>query len=585
MSSSSSSSSDSETSSSGSSDSEPSESVSAKSHDNSDDDDMKLPAPQPAAAPPCPFPIRKGSRTYPSGKTHKMFDSKQKHYRHLHKIGRERMKEARVRRQKLRDTLMSHDDNFNLQQYPTLQSSSSEESDVEESNSDWERDTVDFQAMAHESWWAQESLYGVLPVSEISSLVGWATHQTHDGKTNVGDTPLVSEAVVAVDGDTAAKAANESQPEAAVRDHNDATANEAAPHQEADTGKNDPLCHEQANPLLGLPNTPLPPSHLLYLTEKARALMEQSVQESDEWKPHSFLTNPAFSDDRPARKRHKRKDWQQWEYDSGDETYQSLKDKGKSHVTIHVPRPHRKQVKSNEKEKAKQKDSNSNESRMYHSLDDSALVALGMVWEGMITASLLPLARQHVARCRRLEQQRTEDTASGEVFKRSEEEDRMDPFQEWTLPPEQAIWRLAQEGVSSELASALPPTRVSNKVFDRESSMKEMLVNRLGSTEQHKQQAVDDWCRTRDLDPAFVSNNMDLFGVLLPRAPSVSTPVVQETIREKEDRYGKLWQKRVNAKITAKTAPSTRKDDEPTGPTQRGEESSEEEEQIESVAV
>ena len=307
------------------------------------------------------------------------------------------------------------------------------------------------------------------------------------------------------------------------------------------------------SPLLGLPNTPLPPSYLQYISEMARHYVEAPVQQRDKWTPCSFLTTADSLDAKPvSKKKQKRKDWQQWDYDSEDETYQRLKAKhDNSHVTLHVPCPAKKEKPEN---KGAAKPDNGR-THLYESMDTSALVALGMVWEDAITASLLPLARQHVARCRRLEQQKPSETASpspNDMSNRSEGEARMDPFQEWTLPPEQAIWRLAQEDASSELSSTLPPTRVSNQCFDRASSVNEMLVNRFGNREQREQQAVDNWCHSRNLDPTFVKNNMDLYGVVLPRAPT--TPLVSEedTLQDRQARYDMLYERRSRANIVKK---------------------------------
>jgi hypothetical protein len=522
--------------------------------DRETDDDTKLPPiPHPVASIPRPFAIRKGSRAFPKGITSKIFESKKKHYRHLQKQGIECHTIAKAKRRRLRDQLSKNDDNFDLSPYPTLQSSSSEESDEQDSNSEWERETVDFQALAHEhSWWAKENLLRVTPVSAISSLVGWATHDTHDGTTI---------------------SSNDNEPPSDV----DEPADDSTSAQQ-----------QEANPLACLPNTPLPPSHLNYLAEKARAVIEEPIhQEKKEWKTHSFLT--LVDDERPPAKRpHRCKEWQQWDHDSGDETYQSLKKKRTNHVTLHVPCPIPQKKKSKLDKKKKESDKQQQSSRLYNSLDNSALVAAGMLWEDMITASLMPLARQHVARCRRLEQRKKENESSNDDEVANDGSEEVDPFQEWTLPPEQAIWRLAQEGVKSELPSTLPPTRVSSQFFDRETPVKAMLVSQIGTAEQQKQQAVDDWCRSRALDRAFVSNNMDLYGVCLPRAPSWTAASPQEeTVREKEDRYERLWKKRLQAETTLKTAPGKEKETSTPKPKEDDESSSEEEpeQQVDSVAV
>jgi hypothetical protein len=540
----SSSNSDPESSSSSSSESDSSSAVETEKKDGDDDDDedMKMPQPTPSKQP-RPFPVRKGSQVFPSNKTYKVFDSRKRHYRYLHRVGLEKKKQARTKRRKLREILTRTGAEFDLKQYPTLQSSSSEDSDYQEENSDWERETVDVQAMAHDSWWAKETLYGIMPVTEISKLVGWATHQTHDGtRSDKGIGNLVAAAAsIACEG----------------------TPGNAAGASESTTQRQIP------SPLLGLPNTPLPPSYLQYLSEVARSYVEEPHQR-DKWMPRAFLTTADSLDAKPVSKRRHRKEWQQWDYDSEDETYQRLKTShDNNHVTLHVPCPAKKEKPEN---KAGTK-SNNGRTHLYESMDTSALVALGMVWEDAITASLLPLARQHVARCRRLEQQKLSELRStNDMSNRSEEEARMDPFQEWTLPPEQAIWRLAQEGVNSELPSSLPPTRVSNQCFDRTSSVNEMLVNRFGTEDQREQRAVDNWCRSRNLDPTFVDNNMDLYGVVLSHAPT--TPLVtEESLQERQERYDMLYERRSKANIVKKkraaggeknrsTLPGKNKDDD-----------------------
>lgn len=526
----SSSNSDSESSSSSSSESE--SFVETEKKDGGDDEEeMKMPAQTTPSKQPRPFPVRKGSLVFPSAKTSKVFDSRKRHYRYLHRVGLEKKKQARTKRRKLREALTRDGAELDLKQYPTLQSSSSEDSDRQEENSDWERETVDVQAMAHDSWWAKETLFGIMPVSEISSLVGWATHQTHDGTYSDNDISNIAASASVVCGDTPGNAAG---------------LGESTTRQDITTARG-----QRPSPLLGLPNTPLPPSYLQYLSEMARSHVEEPVQQRDEWISHSFLTSADSLDAKlVSKKQRKRKEWQQWDYDSEDETYQTLKAKHEnSHVTLHVPCPAKKA--KPEKNEATKLDNG--RTHLYESMDTSALVALGMAWEDAITTSLLPLARQHVARCRRLEQQKLSETRSThDMSNRSEQEARMDPFQEWTLPPEQAIWRLAQEGTSASLPSSLPPTRVSNQCFDRTSSVNEMLVNRFGNREQREQQAVDNWCRSRNLDTTFVHNNMDLYGVILPRAPTTPLVSENETLQDRQDRYDLLYGKRSRANIVKK---------------------------------
>lgn len=87
----------------------------------------------------------------------------------------------------------------------------------------------------------------------------------------------------------------------------------------------------------------------------------------------------------------------------------------------------------------------SEQNSLWESFDDSSLVALGMVWEEMLTASLLPFAEEHVQRCRRLGQ-----------------DDNNAAFDEWTLPPDEAILKLsrfAPRTFTGGLPTARPLTR------------------------------------------------------------------------------------------------------------------------------
>jgi hypothetical protein len=236
----------------------------------------------------------------------------------------------------------------------------------------------------------KESLFGIMPVQEISSLVGWATHHTHDG------TVPVTENVV--EQSTNEETATDSLP-----------LNNGTNDQQAIRIRTENLSRpdgQETNPLLFLPNTPLPPSHLRYLTEKAREYVEEPMQYNDVWESHTFLASSDSSGDEKAFKtKYKPKDWQQWEYDAEDETYLATKEllkKRRRLLTVHVPCPISKCDRRTNKGPRK-RTASVKKSFLYKSFDDSALIALGIAWEEMITASLLPLARQHVERCRRLE--------------------------------------------------------------------------------------------------------------------------------------------------------------------------------------
>jgi hypothetical protein len=96
--------------------------------------------------------------------------------------------------------------------------------------------------------------------------------------------------------------------------------------------------------------------------------------------------------------------------------------------------------------------------------DTSAIVAIGMMLEEILTASLLPFAGCHVLRCRQLESKPTTKdaailTPTSEVklkhpishqpitFDPRNLSDEESAFLAWTLPPEEAILQLARQGM------------------------------------------------------------------------------------------------------------------------------------------
>jgi hypothetical protein len=80
--------------------------------------------------------------------------------------------------------------------------------------------------------------------------------------------------------------------------------------------------------------------------------------------------------------------------------------------------------------------------RLDQAFDDSALVAIGMILEEMITASMLPLAGLHVRRCRELEGTTETVNLDNHSGQKSATTDTVDSFHEWTLPPEEAVMKL-----------------------------------------------------------------------------------------------------------------------------------------------
>lgn len=175
---------------------------------------------------------------------------------------------------------------------------------------------------------------------------------------------------------------------------------------------------------------------------------------------------------------------------------------------------------------------NAKEKRLFERCHHSAAVAIGMLAEEMLTATLLPLAAQHVQRCRQLESSSSEmlltdvrSSSSSSISSTeadAERRAREHVFQEWTLPPEEVLANLLLLPVpkSSAIASghqglvtARPPTKSSVSGAPGTS-----LLN-MPAAGARERNAFAVWCHSRHLDPTFVQDNMDLFGLLLQAPP------------------------------------------------------------------
>lgn len=266
-------------------------------------------------------------------------------------------------------------------------------------------------------WGDQESLFQHLPAAEFSSLIGWAHHL-----------------------------------------------------------KSDSDCPQ--NRLLDVPNTPLPPSLLNFITSEA--VLTTNQPGSISWQTQHFLMSGVGLPTKQQNwQKYKRLDQHKsfWAYNSDDENYQWIKKNWKptTSVEITVPVPSRKTLVTTEP----------------IPLDISARVALGMVIEELLTDSLMPLARHHVARCRR------KDNA----------------IDDWTMPVEEAI-------IASENASPLPSSLPVEGQADPE--------------------LVTKWCESRGLDAFFVQSNMHLYSKLLPCAPALPHPAISESSRRSRQRRLRL---------------------------------------------
>lgn len=234
--------------------------------------------------------------------------------------------------------------------------------------------------------------------------------------------------------------------------------------------KSDSECPQ--NDLMDVPNIPMAPSMLKFI--KAQAVVTTMKPARITWKTKTFLANEDPEVHLTTKQWQKRRRLDQhkefWMYNSDDETYRWMKENWKPtsafKVTVPVPRK-LKMIKQP------------------IPLEVSAQVALGMIIEEVLTASLIPLARHHAARCR----------------------DKEDAFYDWTMPAEEAL-------LASRTSSPLPSSVAVNGEPDPN------LVAR--------------WCESRGLDTVFVQSNMHVYSKLLPCAPSVTNAGVVDRDRKSQ---------------------------------------------------
>lgn len=206
---------------------------------------------------------------------------------------------------------------------------------------------------------------------------------------------------------------------------------------------NDTLCSQ--NNHLDLPNTPLPPSILDEINRQASTFQYLT------WRKRKI--HPLERKRRKRRKqgkskpkskyRHCQPKWP-WKHGYHDEDYQWLKKNFKpKEIPLTLPFPVR------------------GKNNLSKTLDISGKVALGMVVEEVVTASLMPFARMHVASCLKKE----------------------DNFNHWTIPPEEAILDCPETNHLPCLSDAT---------------------------------AIQNWCLSRLHKYAFVKKNAHLYCKILP---------------------------------------------------------------------
>jgi hypothetical protein len=175
---------------------------------------------------------------------------------------------------------------------------------------------------------------------------------------------------------------------------------------------------------------------------------------------------------------------------------------------------------------------------LWECMDHSAAVAMGIVAEEMLTALLWPLARRHVEYCRGLEvaltrqrERSTTTTATATATSQKHDDEhalflaRQELFDQWTLPPEEAILGLAMRHGRNDgttpaattandnttgtvpnstdaavvLATAVPPTRTTLAgAWGTSQWLNQPVVG------QREQLALLAWCRRHHANPAAI---------------------------------------------------------------------------------
>lgn len=205
---------------------------------------------------------------------------------------------------------------------------------------------------------------------------------------------------------------------------------------------------------------------------------------------------------------------------------------------------------------------------------DSVAVAMGMYLEECLTASLLPLAGLHVLRCRALEGMASGETeacpvaASPSIGKKQDDSQRqrkrrresrdqhaagyaLQPialhpvtgeqvkldmnhqirwkdekaFDEWTIPPEEAILKLMEQGLlSKDLPYHFVPDasrswnpKQSLKHNHRDSNDDVNLGPGFGSSTVSNDNRIDALAKRYNVESRMISANKELFDIFLPR--------------------------------------------------------------------
>jgi hypothetical protein len=142
-----------------------------------------------------------------------------------------------------------------------------------------------------------------------------------------------------------------------------------------------------------------------------------------------------------------------------------------------------------------------------------------MIIQESLTAMLLPLAKRHVSRCRMMDKRKRLDVISNH-------QSFHDSLVPWTVSPSEAIVNMARDikttNPPSYLLSSIPPTRTLDSNHESEKQ---------GDKTQDATYFLNTWCQTHELDPLFVSKNMNLFHVFLTDTPPILSMKPPSTIQ------------------------------------------------------
>jgi len=196
------------------------------------------------------------------------------------------------------------------------------------------------------------------------------------------------------------------------------------------------------------------------------------------------------------------------------------------------------------------------EKLLMEKFDTSAIVAIGMILEDILTASLLPLAGCHVLRCRQLESRPTIDEAllsppppvvqlHHPISKQSITFDSRNlpqeesPFTAWTLPPEEAIMNVAHQGMLPDTGLPLlqDPVRSSCSRSSSASSSSKTKFQIVKSNDVIQRIFLESTARK---DASFLSINKDLLDIFMVKKRRQQQQLKEKKVRKRSSRPTKV---------------------------------------------